>query len=46
VYEQFTAAARVQLGEQNFAAAWVEGASMPLEQAVADALGQDRFSVA
>jgi hypothetical protein len=33
-----TAAARAQVDEQTFAAAWAEGRAMPLEQAVAYAL--------
>jgi ATP/maltotriose-dependent transcriptional regulator MalT len=34
-YEQAVAAARAFLGERVFAAAWVEGRTMPLEQALA-----------
>ena len=34
-YEQAVAAARTQLGEQSFAAAWAEGRSMTPEQALA-----------
>jgi hypothetical protein len=45
-YEQFVAAVRVQLGEKNFVAAWAEGWAMPLEQAIADALGEARSSLA
>jgi hypothetical protein len=37
-YERAMAAARAQLGEQAFAAAWAEGQKMTLEQAIAEAL--------
>jgi hypothetical protein len=37
-YERHVAAARDQLGEEAFAAAWAEGRAMTLEQAVAYAL--------
>lgn len=38
-YERDRASARDALGEVAFAAAWSEGRAMPLEQAIADALG-------
>jgi tetratricopeptide (TPR) repeat protein len=38
-YDRIVAAARTQLGEEAFAAAWAAGRSMSLEQAVAEALG-------
>jgi hypothetical protein len=34
-YERSVAAARIQLGEQAFAAAWAEGQTMTLEQVLA-----------
>ena len=37
-YEQAVAAARAQLGEDAFAAAWQEGRTMTLEQVIDDAL--------
>jgi tetratricopeptide (TPR) repeat protein len=37
-YERFVAETRVSLGEETFAAAWAQGRSWPLEQAIADAL--------
>jgi hypothetical protein len=37
-FERTAAAARAQLDEATFAAAWAKGQAMPLEQAVADAL--------
>jgi hypothetical protein len=37
-YEQAVAAARAQLGEDAFAAAWQEGRTMKLEQVIDDAL--------
>ena len=37
-YDRSVAAARTQLGEQAFAAAWAEGRTMPLEQVIDDAL--------
>jgi hypothetical protein len=40
-YEQDVAAARAARGEAAFAAAWAEGQAMTLEQAVADALGDE-----
>ncbi|MDQ5853454.1 MAG: tetratricopeptide repeat protein, partial [Chloroflexota bacterium] len=39
-YERDVAAARAQLDEEAFAAAWAEGRAMPLEQAIACALRQ------
>ncbi|MBI4758574.1 MAG: tetratricopeptide repeat protein [Chloroflexi bacterium] len=40
-YERDIAAARAQLGEAAFVAAWMEGETMPLEQAVEYALGTE-----
>jgi tetratricopeptide (TPR) repeat protein len=37
-YERYLTATRSQLPEDAFAAAWAEGQSMPLEQAIAEAL--------
>ena len=37
-YERDVAAARAQLGEATFAAAWAAGRALPLEQAITDAL--------
>ena len=37
-FEPAVAAARASLGEEAFAAAWVEGRAMSLEQAIAYAL--------
>lgn len=37
-YERAMAAARTQLGEQSFAAAWERGRALTLEQAIAEAL--------
>ena len=39
-YEQILAAARVQVDDATWAAAWAEGRAMPLEQAVAYALAE------
>jgi predicted ATPase len=39
-YDRHLTAARAQLGEDAFAAAWEAGQSMTLDEAVADALGQ------
>ena len=39
-YEPYITAAREQLGEAAFAAAWAEGRLMSLEQAIAYALGE------
>ena len=38
-YEQALVAARTALGEEAFATAWAQGRAMPLEQAIAYALG-------
>ncbi len=38
LYEPAVQAARTQLGEQAFAAAWAEGRTMPLEQVIDDVL--------
>jgi tetratricopeptide (TPR) repeat protein len=38
--DRIVAAARAQLGEEAFAAAWEAGRAMTLEQAIAEALGQ------
>ena len=38
-YETAVAATRAELGPEVFAAAWAEGRMMPLEQAIAEALG-------
>lgn len=46
LYEQFPTAARVPLGKQNFVAAWAEGCALPLEQAIAYAVREDRSAVA
>jgi tetratricopeptide (TPR) repeat protein len=39
-YDRTIAGARTQLGEQAFAAAWAEGQTMPLDQAIAYALAE------
>jgi hypothetical protein len=39
-YERYLAAARAELGEATFAAAWIEGSVLTLEQAVAEALNR------
>ena len=39
-YERNVATARALVGDEGFAAAWAEGRGMPLEQAVAYALGE------
>jgi len=39
-YERAMAAARAQLGEEGFAAAWKAGAALTLEQAIAYALDE------
>jgi len=39
-YERAVAAARAQLGEEAFAAAWAEGRAMSLDQAIAYALDE------
>jgi predicted ATPase/Tfp pilus assembly protein PilF len=39
--ERTVAAARAALGEDAFAAAWAKGQTLPLEQAIAYALGED-----
>jgi len=41
-YEQTVAQARAHLDTATWAAAWAEGPAMPLEQAVAYALANDR----
>jgi predicted ATPase/class 3 adenylate cyclase/DNA-binding CsgD family transcriptional regulator len=43
-YHRAVAAARTQLGEQAFAAAWVEGRTMSLEQALASTQEEESFS--
>jgi hypothetical protein len=40
-HDGYIAAARAQLGEEAFAAAWAEGQAMTLEQAIDEALGAD-----
>ena len=37
-YEAAVAASRAKLGTETFAAAWAEGRTLPLEQAIAEAL--------
>ncbi len=37
-YEQAVAAARTELGEEAFAAAWAEGRTAPVEQVINDVL--------
>ena len=39
-YERQLSAARVQLGEDAYAAAWAEGQALTLEQAIAEALSE------
>jgi hypothetical protein len=39
--ERALAAAKAALGSQDFASAWVEGQTMSLEQAIAEALVED-----
>ena len=39
IYQRSTDRARTELGEHGYARAWAEGHTMPLEQAIADALG-------
>ena len=39
-YERALAAARAQLGEEAFAAAWAAGRALTLEQAIAEALAR------
>jgi predicted ATPase/transcriptional regulator with XRE-family HTH domain len=41
-WEDIAAAARAQLDEETWAAAWAEGRAMSLEQAIADALAADQ----
>ena len=41
VIEQSLAAARAELGEEAFAAAWAAGRAMPVDEAVAEALRKD-----
>jgi tetratricopeptide (TPR) repeat protein len=41
-YEESLATARAHLGETEFAAAWAAGQALMLEQAIADALSDDR----
>jgi hypothetical protein len=45
-YERYLAAARAELDEATFAAAWIEGSGLTLEQAVAEALAFDAGSPA
>jgi hypothetical protein len=45
VLARFITAARTELGEQNFTAAWAAGAAMSLEEAIAHGLGEDREQV-
>jgi hypothetical protein len=40
-WEDDLASARATLGEEAFAAAWAEGRAMTLDEAIADALGED-----
>ena len=40
-HDGYAAAARAQLGEVPFAAAWAEGSAMSLEQAVEYAVGNE-----
>jgi hypothetical protein len=40
-YERLLAAVRAQLDEGTFAAAWAAGRTLPLEQAIAEALGEE-----
>jgi tetratricopeptide (TPR) repeat protein len=40
-FDRSTAAARAQLGEEAFAAAWAAGRAMTLEQAIEEALGEN-----
>ena len=41
-YEWLLAQTRAQLGEGGFAAAWATGAALSLEQAIAEALGDEQ----
>ena len=40
-YERLVAAVRTQLDEETFAAAWAAGQALSLEQAIAEALGEE-----
>jgi hypothetical protein len=40
-YDATVATARAALGEDTFAAAWAAGQALPLEQAIAEALGEE-----